>query len=79
MRGNSALITLPLMAVFSAVIAYGLVFWTPWFGVRNDYGFDLYDYYGGGWVTTGYYETSRGRDPPPSLNLPSYNRNNLKP
>lgn len=33
-----------VMVVASASIAYGLVFWTPWFGGRRDFGYG--DYYG---------------------------------
>jgi hypothetical protein len=29
---------IPAWILMSAAIAYGLVFWTPWFGIREDFG-----------------------------------------
>jgi hypothetical protein len=39
MQKNSLLIAVPLIVLLSAAIAYGLVFCTPWFGARPDFGF----------------------------------------
>jgi hypothetical protein len=38
MRGRLLLVGVPIWVVLSAVIAYGMFFWTPWFGVRANFG-----------------------------------------
>jgi hypothetical protein len=50
MRIKPLLIQAPIVIIASAVIAYGLVFWTPWFGARDDFGFG--DYGSTGWWVT---------------------------
>jgi hypothetical protein len=46
MRDKSFWILAPLSVAASALIAYALVFWTPWFGARGGYGnYDLIETY----------------------------------
>ena len=51
MRGRSIWISMLLAIFASAAIAYGLVFWTPWFGASTGWYVDS-------WVDVGYYDTS---------------------
>lgn len=48
MRNRPFFVGAILAVLASATIAYGLVFWTPWFGARDDFGFaDIYRDSGG--------------------------------